>query len=189
GYGAIKRGLESADTCRRTGSRGATRRLPGFRHTRVVIQAGLVEQNAVFVVVEPERLGVAADDADLATVGGAAGVSKNLEDQDAILAARESRYSLVGDRRNFGLAFVMCDGKARVGLDARQSLLRGVENIPRGLDRNVERLVGDDVAPAEEVVVLAAGALELALQNAEGVRVIVDALHDRRLVLYGEPAM
>src|SRR6185436_11654318 len=104
--------------------------------------------------------------ADLAAVRGAAGVPKNLEDQDAILAARESRYPLVGDRRDFGFAFVMGDGKARVGFDARQSLLRGVENIPRGFDRNVELLVGDDVAPAEEVVVLAAGALELALQNA-----------------------
>src|SRR5213075_2678719 len=169
-------------------SSGATRRLPGSRHTRVVVQAGLVEQNAVLVVVEPERLGVAADDADLAAVGGAAGVPKNLEDQDAILAARESRYPLVGDRRHFGLAFVMGDGKARVRLDARQALLRGVENIPGGLDRDVKRLVGDDVAPAEEVVVLAAGALELALQNAEAVRVIVDTPHDRRLVLHGEPA-
>src|SRR5213078_3173165 len=121
--------LKSSGAIRRS---GATRRLSGSRHPRVVVQAGLVEQNAVFVVVEPERLGVAADDADLAAVRGAAGVPKNLEDQDAILAARESRYSLVGDRRNFGLAFVMCDGKARVGLDARQSLLRGVENIPRG---------------------------------------------------------
>ena len=81
----------------------------------------------------------------------------------------------------------MGDGKARVGFDARQPLLRFVENIPRGLDRNVEGLVGDDVAPAEKVVVLAAGALELALQNAESVRVIVDAPHDRRLVLHGEP--
>src|SRR6185369_1466157 len=124
-------------------SRGATRRLSGSRHPRVVIQAGLVEQNAVFVVVEPERLGVAADDADLAAVWSAAGVPKNLEDQDAVLAARESRYPLVSHRRNFGLAFVMCDGKARVGLDPRQSLLRGVENVPRGLDRNVELLVGD----------------------------------------------
>src|SRR6185436_9474654 len=109
----------------------------------------------------------AANDADLTAIGGAAGVPKNLEDQDAILAARESRYSLVGHRRNFGLAFVMCDGKARVGLDARQSLLRLVENIPRGFDRNVERLVSNDVAPAEEVMVLSAGAFELALQNAE----------------------
>src|SRR6185295_5263118 len=118
-----KSGLKSAETRRLSGSRGATRRLSGFRHTCVLIQAGLVEQNAVLVVVEPERLGVPADDADLAAVGGAAGVPKNLEDQDAILAARESRYPLVGDCRHFGFAFVMCDGKARVGLDARQPLL------------------------------------------------------------------
>src|SRR5205823_1104462 len=146
---------------------GANRRLSGSRHPRVVVQAGLVEQNAILVVVEPERFGVAADDADLAAVGGATGVPKDLKDQNAILAARESRYRLVGDRRNFGLAFVMCDGKACVGLDARQSLLRGVENIPCGLDRDVELLVSDDVAPAEEVVVMAAGPHELALQNAE----------------------
>src|SRR6185312_3504128 len=155
-FGAYKSGVKSSNTRRLSGSRGVTRRLSGFRHPRVVIQAGLVEQNAVLVIVEPERLGVAADDADLAAIGGSAGVPKNLEDQDAILAARESRYPLIGDRRHFGLAFVMCDGKARVGLDARQPLLRFVENIPRGLDRNVERLVGDNVAPAEEVVVLAA---------------------------------
>src|SRR5213078_1999818 len=101
--GAIRRrGLKSS---------GATRRLSGSRHARVVVQAGLVEQNAVLVVVKPERLGVAADDADLAAVRGAAGVPKNLEDQDAILAARESRYRLVGHRRHLGFAFVMGDGK------------------------------------------------------------------------------
>src|SRR6476620_6081108 len=152
-FGAYKSGLKSTETRRLSGSRGATRRLSGFRHTCVVIQAGLVEQHAVLVVVEPKRLGVAPDDADLAAVGGATGVPKNLEDQDAVLAARESRYPLVGDRRHFGFAFVMGDGKAGMGLDARQSLLRFVKNIPRGLDRNIECLVGDDVAPAEEVVV------------------------------------
>ena len=52
--------MKSAETRRLSGSRGATRRLSGFRHTRVVIQAGLVEQNPVLVVVEPKRLGVAA---------------------------------------------------------------------------------------------------------------------------------
>src|SRR6185295_2182510 len=85
--GAIRRhGLQSS---------GANRRLSGSRHPRVVVQAGLVEQNAVLVVVEPERLGVATDDTDLAAIGGAAGVPKNLKDQDAILAAREARYPFI----------------------------------------------------------------------------------------------
>src|ERR1051326_4397166 len=62
----ILRGLKSSRRLKsgRGLTSGANRRLSGSRHPRVVVQAGLVEQNAIFVVVEPERLWIAADDAD-----------------------------------------------------------------------------------------------------------------------------
>ena len=70
-----------------------------------------------------------------------------------------------------------------MGLDARQALLRLVQAAPGFLDRHVEVLVADDVAAAEEVMVLDAVALHLALQDAQRFGVVVDALDDRRLVL------
>jgi hypothetical protein len=115
--------------------------------------------------------------------GRVRGVAQELEDHDAVLGALEPGDGLVGDRGDLGLALVVRDREAGVLLDAGQALLGLVEGLPGRLDRDVEGLVGDDVAPAEEVVVLAAGALELALQDAQGVRVVVDALDDRGLVL------
>jgi hypothetical protein len=60
----------------------------------------------------------------------------------------------VGDGDDLGLALVVRDREARVGLDPREPLLRLVEELPGALDRHVEGAVRDDVAAAEEVVVL-----------------------------------
>ena len=93
----------------------------------------------------------------------------------------------VGDGDNFSLALIMGDRKARVAFDARQSLLRLVENAPCLLDRYVECLVSDDVAAAKEIMVLDAVAAQFALHDPQGCRVVVDTLDDRRLVVDAEP--
>ena len=70
-----------------------------------------------------------------------------------------------------------------MAFNAGQTLLRFVEDFPHGLNGCIEGAVGNDVAATEEVVILAARALEFALQNAQRIGIVVDALHDGRLIL------
>ena len=153
----------------------------------VVEKAGLVEQDPVLVVVEPEGLRVSAHDAHLAPVGGIRDAAQELEYDDPVLSSRKARDRVIGDGAHLGLALVVGHRQAGVGLHARQPLLRLVDDPPGFLDGHVERPVGDDVAPAEEVVVLDADPFQGALQDPERVGVAVDASDDRRLVLDADP--
>jgi len=68
----------------------------------------------------------------------------------------------------------MRDRQPSVSLDARQTLLRCIEDAPSLFDGDVEGAVADDVASAEEVMILDFVAPKLALQDPKGVRIIVD---------------
>lgn len=160
----------------------------GFHDALVVKQARFVEEDPVFVIVEPHRVRIAADDADFAAIRGTVRVAEELEDDNAVLAAFEAWDGFVSDRVDFGLAFVVCDGKASVGLDTREALLGLVEDVPCLLDGDVERFVSDDVPTTEEVMVLGTDTLHLALHDPQCVRVVVDVLDDWGLILDGDPS-
>ncbi len=94
-----------------------------FHDTIVVVEAGLVVDHAVRVAVEPDGLGVARHDADLATVHRSVGVAQDLEDQHAVLGPGHAGDRAVRDRGDLGLALVVRDREARVRLHAREALL------------------------------------------------------------------
>ncbi len=75
-----------------------------------------------------------------------------------------------------------------MGFNAGESLLGFVENLPGVFDRDVERFVRNDVTAAEEVMVFCTNTLHLALHDAERIRIIVDVLDDRSLVLDSDPS-
>ena len=119
--------------------------------------------------------------------GASATLRRSLEYDDPVLSSRKARDRVIGDGAHLGLALVVGHRQAGVGLHAGQPLLRLVDDPPGFLDGHVEGPVGDDVAPAEEVVVLDADPFQGALQDPERVGVVVDASDDRRLVLDADP--
>ena len=103
----------------------------------VVEQADLVADDPVFVVVEPDRLGVASDDAGLAAVRRVQRVAQVLEDQHTVFCVLDAGDRLAGDGGDLGLAFVVGDGEPGVCFDAGQALLGLVQQGPSGFDRDV----------------------------------------------------
>ena len=136
-------------------------------HARVVKETGLVIQNTIRVTIKPQRLWIATHNANLALVFGGARVAQNLKYDNAVLAALQARDRFVSDRAHFRLALVVGNGKSRVTFNAGQTLLRFIQDFPHGLNGRIEGAVSNDVATTEEVVILAARALEFALQNTQ----------------------
>ena len=109
-----------------------------FLHAGVLKQSGFVVQDAIFVVVEPHGIGIAAHDADFSAVGRAVRVPQQLHDDHTILAARQARDGFVGDGGNFGLALVVGDGHSGVTFDTREALLGLVQDVPCRFDWHIE---------------------------------------------------
>ena len=53
-------------------------------HPHVVEQAGLIEEHSILVIIEPQGIGIAANNAHLAAVLRIQGVAEDLEDHDAV---------------------------------------------------------------------------------------------------------
>src|SRR6185437_3448283 len=150
-------------------------------------ETGLIVNDTIVVAAEPDRLRIASDDGDLAAIGGIGCIAQQLQHHETIFRPRHTRDRLSGHCGNFGLAFVMRNRQPRMSLNSRQALLGLVENTPGLFNGNVEGPVADDVASAEEIVVLDAIAAQLPLHDAQYVRVVVDAVDDGRLVVDGQP--